>query len=240
MTRLSLQDLFRHFFRIYGRRNRMFLPSLRDRIDFLNFAIGDLQEAVRKNGNAATLKIALARIAARIFCVAEHFSCLPFVAAIARKYPFEGCAYCKSLPCNCPERRPQPEISPIPLEEQLRWSLAEWCDHFRLLYGERNHERGIENLLNRLFKEVAELLSVSMCVADRKSCTLDEIEESYAFELADTLAWTIAIANYFGIDFEGAVMERYGKGCSTCGRESCVCTSFNMEPVKWLHEEVNP
>lgn len=230
--RLSHQT--HHFFLLYGKRNSVFLPGLRVRIDFLNLAIGDLQEAIRKEEGMSVISVALARVVSRIFCVVEHFRELPLAAALARKYPLEHCSYCGQYPCQCQERRSNPSLASCPSEQQLQWGIAEWALHLNELYGSRNKEKGIENLLNRLFKEISELLSCSLQLVNATTTlTIAQIEEEYALELADAFAWTIAIANELGIDLERAVFGRYGNGCWRCKTIPCCCSSFNMAPVDW-------
>ena len=73
---MELKVLINHFFNLYGRRNRIFLHGLRERIDFLNLAVGDLQDAIRKTSGSRAIEIALTRVVARVFCVAEHFIAL--------------------------------------------------------------------------------------------------------------------------------------------------------------------
>lgn len=230
--KMTLKELQEHFFRLYGRRNRIFLSSLRERIDFLNLAIGDLQEAIRKEYNPRILGIALARVVSRIFGITENFWSLPFREMMARKYPKRFCSYCRKFPCVCPERRPGPILELVPSKEQLGWSLKDWCQYLNLLYGKRNKIKGIENLTNRLFKEIAELLSLQMMIPNTND-NLDEIEKKFALELSDALAWTIAIANFFKIDIERAVLDRYGKCCWKCQQIPCICTIFNMKQIKW-------
>lgn len=229
---MTLQEMMEHLFKLYGRRNRIFLSGLRERIDFLNLAIGDLQEAVRKKHGPYIYGIALARVVARIFCVVESFQSLPLVETIARKYPSGYCSYCKKSPCACPEKRPSATLEKAPTEEQLQWSLRQWCEHLGALYGARNKRRGIENILNRLFKEIAELLSLQMTIPNMAG-SLNGIEEEFALELADALAWTIAVANLLGIDLESAVLQRFGKGCWKCRQVPCVCVGFNVQPANW-------
>lgn len=229
---MNLKDLERHFFHLYGRRNRIFLSGLRERIDFLTLAISDLQEAIRKDHGTKILEIALARVVSRIFCISENFYSLPFMEMLIRKYPAGHCSYCHRFPCSCPESRLNPKIEEFVSVEQLNWSLTGWCQYFGTLYGERNKQKGIENLMNRLFKEIGELLSLQMRLPTLGG-GLDFIEEEFALELADTLAWTIAIANFFGINLEEAVLSRYGERCGTCQRVPCECTHFNVEPVRW-------
>lgn len=228
---MKLQELQEHFFHLYGRRNRIFFSGRRERIDFLNLAIGDLQEAIRKETDAKNIRIALARVVSRIFCITESFWSLSISEAMSQKYPSGYCAYCQTSPCSCPERRPGILLQE-PSSKQLNWSLAEWCQHFETLYGQRNKDKGIENLLNRLFKEISELLSLEMSISDTK-WSLDKIEEEFALEMADALAWTIAVANYVEIDLEEAVFNRYGNGCGKCGQNPCFCTGFSFSPIKW-------
>lgn len=232
---MELQEMMNHFFHLYGRRNRIFLPGLRERIDYLNLAIGDFQDAIRKRNHTSVIGIALARIGARIFCIAEHFWALPFTEIMSQKYPVAKCSYCQKHPCTCPEERPN-VILESASKIQLTWSLKQWQQHLNGLYGQRNKKRGSENLLNRLFKEVAELLSLQMRIPIMR-LTSEKIEEEFTLELADTLAWTIAIANFFEIDIEETILCRYGKGCWKCNQDPCVCTNFNFKAIKWSEIE---
>lgn len=70
------------------------------------------------------------------------------------------------------------------------------------------------------------------------TCSLDAIEWEFALELADTLAWIIAVANVLAIDLETAVLERFGGGCWKCRQTSCVCTHFDVSPVDWTTVQV--
>src|SRR3989338_5667164 len=230
---MTLKELILHFSHLYGPRNRLFLPGLVHRVAFLNIAIGDLQDAIRKHANGAHMGTMLARVVSRTFCITEYFGDLPLEVVMCRKYPQAKCTYCHKLNCRCPKQRPDYVLEPEPSDTQLNWSLTEWCEHFNNVYGERNRERGIENVLNRLFKEIAELLSLSMKLpAGFGKATAQEIEEEFAKELADTLAWTIAVANNLGIDLEAEVLKRYENGCWNCKQNPCSCTLFSMEPVE--------
>jgi len=221
-----------HFFRLYGRRNRIFLPSLGKRRLFLHLAVSDLHQAIRKERRSDSFDVVLARIVSRIFCIAEHFWSLPFVECLARKYPATHCAYCQRLPCACPERRPDAQLLPVPPTQQLVWTLRDWTLCFNALYGERNRQRGIDNLMNRLFRELGELASVHIRLPQTGQ-TLDAIEEAFALELADIFAWTIAIANYLNRDLERAVLDRFGAGCWNCRQNPCICTEFNYQLMEW-------
>ncbi|TSC72879.1 MAG: hypothetical protein G01um101438_278 [Parcubacteria group bacterium Gr01-1014_38] len=236
---MTLQKLMEHSFSLYARRNRVFLPSLRDRIDYLNLAIGDLQDAIRKEFGRDVLGCAVARIVSRIFCVAEHFWNLPetsgaanpFVIATVRKYP-RRCSYCGQSPCACSERHSESQLAQHADPEQLQWTLRQWCAHLDHLYGAMNRKRGLENMLNRLFREISELSSLAMKIS-RLQIRRDQIEDELALELADALAWTIAIACVLGIDLEDAFTDQYQEGCQICRCHPCECTHFHWEPMDW-------
>ncbi|MDD3888114.1 MAG: hypothetical protein PHN19_05055 [Patescibacteria group bacterium] len=217
---MSLQDLMIHLWGLYERRNRIFLPSLSARINFLNVGIGNLQDAIRKNGD---VEKALASVVARIFCVANHFWKLPLIDFMVRKYPAGICTYCHKGSCQCPERRIDPVLISDSDSEQLSWSLREWCKSMKEIYGKRNELKGLENCLNRLFKEISELLQLTMKIPEN-DLSLTKMEEEFSLELADTLAWTIAIANLLNIDLEAAVIKNYGNGCHNCHNDPCECT----------------
>ena len=230
-------ETIKYFFHLYGRRNRIFLPGLMERINYLNLGICDLQDAVRKEEGQAVIGITLARVTARIFCIAEHFWNIPanqsihMVEVMCQKYPASRCSYCQEFPCQCPERRTEAVLEPIH-GEQLNWSFNRWQEHLRSLYGNKNRERGIENILNRLFKETGELLSLQMRIPNMGT-GLAQIEKEFALELADALAWTMAVASFFEIDLQQEVLERYGNGCWSCHQSPCCCTNFNLKPMQW-------
>lgn len=138
---MEFNALLKHFFDVYGRRNRLFLPSLSDRISFLNLAIGDLQEAVKKPYKGKVLHVAVTRVGARIFCLAEYLRDIPLIETMARKFPADNCSYCHTYPCNCPELRPDYVLADKANGKQLRWSLGDWCAHLRGLYGDRNRQK---------------------------------------------------------------------------------------------------
>ncbi len=230
---MELRALVEHMRRLYGRRNRIFLSGLRERIDFLNLAVGDLQDAVRKDVDKDRLGIAITCVVSRIFCVVEHFYDLKFVEAMARKYPYDACSYCGCSPCACKERRGNAAMRTQSAQTQLVWSLRQWSLHFRRLYGEANHRRGIENILNRLFREVSEISGLQMRLP-RLALTLAEIEDEFALECADALAWTIAIANELGVDLETEFLKRFGGNCRQCNCIPCECKQFSFTQVEWL------
>lgn len=230
---MKLQDLMIHSFRLYGRRNRIYLKGISERVSFLNCAIGDAQEAVRKEVGLDGIGSALARVVSRIFCIAEAYQQLPLVEVLSRKYPLSHCTYCGKLPCDCPEKQDDFTLLTQPFPEQKGWSLSEWCDGFARLYNEANKRRGIQFLINRLFKEAVELSCVIECVPEMTG-TLEETEREITLELADVFAWTVAVANLLGINLEKAFLARYGNGCRKCHQtDQCSCTHFDKHQLKW-------
>lgn len=236
LRKYSLDDLAKHFFFLYGDRNRLYLSGLRKRCDFLIIAVGDLQDAIRKNVPQEILEIALARIVSRIFCIAENFREQRLIEIMIDKYPLTGCSYCHKMPCECQERRSEPILKGRIPKVQLKWSLSDWCRHFDKCYGAKNRSKGIDRMMSRLFKEASELLALELGVSHKTHGPLTQQETHYEFhlEMADALAWTIAIANYFKINLEDAVLKRYGDGCWNCHKIPCECTNFSFEPVAWL------
>lgn len=228
----GLQDLIDHSSKVYGRRNRIYAASPIDRINCLNLAIGDLQDGLRKGGSKERLAIALARIVSRIFCFAEAFVKLPLVPMMVRKYPASGCSYCHQFPCGCGENRANSRPVQEVEEAQLFWRLSDWQKGLGALYGENNRRKGMDYVLLRLFKEVSELLSFEMQIPETQ-LSVKEIEEELALELADTLAWTIAMANMLEIDIQASFVERYGNGCGKCNVTPCGCGRFSKRQMSW-------
>jgi NTP pyrophosphatase (non-canonical NTP hydrolase) len=227
-----LDRLQEHFKHLYGRRNEIFLPGRVSCIDFLNVATGDLQDAIRKDSELEHLAAMFARIPSRIFCIAHGINNVSVAKAMIEKYPLEGCAYCHGYPCQCGERRPEVTLVEWhPDAEQVGWSLMNWQLHLDNLYGEANRKKGIENILNRLFKEVSELFNLEYSIG-RSDKSMDEIEHEYALELADGLVWTIAGANLCNVDLEKTVLDRYARGCRKCGWNPCSCTHFSFEQIR--------
>ena len=154
---MTLDKLLKHFFKLYGRRDRIYLPSLEKRINYLSAGIGDLQDAIRKEVQTLSIGDALSRVIRRIFCLMEYFKGLDFIDTMAKKYPLTKCAYCQQLPCRCPPLRTKIVLEKNPDVRQKEWSFKKWCARFNSVYGEKNKFRGVENLLIRLFKKAQKL-----------------------------------------------------------------------------------
>ena len=200
---------------------------------FLNIAVGDLQDAIRKGQSKKVLGDMLGRIVSRIFCVAEAYKDLPLVEVMACKYPLSHCTYCGKLPCECAERRPDYQLVEHADSTQMQWSLCKWCQGFALIYGPKNSSQNVEVLMCRLFKEVVELASTQARISRTKG-SLADIERTLTLELADVMAWTIALANYYGLDLGEFFLFRYGRGCLQCGEKiECTCIGFRMGEIDW-------
>lgn len=231
MDTLSLNQLAELLYRLYGRRNRHFLPDFHCRIDFLEMAVRDLQNAVRKEFGNDILSVALARIVARIFCLSDFLGRPNLGAAMSIKYPETGCAYCHGTPCICIKRRPDAILGSSEAS-QLEWSLSDWQQHLDTLYGEMNCRSGVAETVLHLYEECVEVTSQARQALTGEH-TATEIERQYELEIADLIAWTCAVANLFYINLEDAVMQRFGNGCKTCNQNPCVCGPFNMTQVDW-------
>ncbi len=231
-NRPSLTELQHHFSRLFGMRNAMFLNGLSMRIDMLGMSVSDLQDAIRRAPDPVVFQIAFARTVSRIFCITGHFGDdFPLARIMSEKYPAEGCGYCRAIPCTCGTHRQEHEALP-PDPAQLNWTLRDWCVHINMMYGEKNRAKGIENTLNRLFREVEEVRSVYYCVP-RKGWTPEQAIREFALEIADALAWTITCAYLLGVDPENAVLDRYKDGCTSCNTVPCSCGPFTLEQIDW-------
>lgn len=210
---------------IYDRSNRVFISNLVERINFLNLAVGHLQDTVRKHSDDRdAVSLALARVMAWTFCVVHNFDDLDMAKALSSKFP-NTCGYCKHIPCDCdPKNRKVHKITE-PSAEQIAWGIAEWQNHFDKLYGPANRRRGIENTINRMFKEVCELLELAMGT-HHLDAPVDELEHEFALEAADVIAWCFAAAILLEIDLSKAMFDQYGNGCSVCHKVPCECRRY--------------
>ncbi len=225
-----LDTLQMHFVNLYGRRNNIYFTSKYDRISFLAVATSDIHDAVRKEIDLVSMQPLLARTVSRIFCVAEGMNNLSLRYGMIEKYPATGCAYCGQVICICQERRDDVRYGAQNYEQKM-WSLKDWQDHLQKTYGEKNNAESINYIIERLLPETTELM-VEEQLIKRQNRSMDEIELGYVRELADCLAWTIAVANRLGINLEEAVIKKYGNGCRKCGESPCNCRLHDFSPVR--------
>jgi hypothetical protein len=230
---MKLQELAGHFYDLYGRRNDLFMPDLRMRLDFLNFGIADWQDGIRKHRDSErVMRVAAARVVSRIFCVNHSFPTIELGKYMAMKFK-NGCGYCHHAPCQCdPGIRRDLDLNTYSNPVQHEWSLRQWSDHLGLVYGVRNREAGVENVLNRLQSELAEFLRLVAAIPTGL-LTIDVLELNLGLELADLMAWTIGLAYVLDTDLERSVFDYYGDGCSVCHSNSCRCSKHNILQIDW-------
>lgn len=225
---MTLQELIEHLHRLHGPRNGLLGHGRMHGIGILEESIGELQDVIRKaSKDRRRVGDALAAVIVRIVAIVDGCNPHVLVSEMARKYPLDCCSYCGKKPCACVERRPEPMLAMVPNSRQLQWTLSDWAAHVDALYGDKNKERGIENILNRLFKEVVEIQKLQRKIHAAVG-TLTRIEEEFAHEFADALSWTCAVANWFNIDPEAFVLARYGVRCLHCGHNPCDCPQKPM------------
>ncbi len=80
-------------------------------------------------------------------------------------------------------------------------------------YGHKDIARGTAGTFMYLMEEVGELAE-----ALREPAAHD-----LPGEFADCVAWLTSLANTAGIDLAAAVEQKYGHGCSRCGKSPCIC-----------------
>jgi NTP pyrophosphatase (non-canonical NTP hydrolase) len=229
----TLSDWLQFFFSEYGMRNRLRLGGPIERVGLLSLSVKDLQDAIRKKEQLEYKKlgIALSRVVARISCIAEHYLDLPLVESFIAKYMGGVCSYCRQRPCVCSESR-RSEPTKVKLTSQPDQTLAECCTELEANYGAANSAKGIENLVNRLFSEVGEILSLVMGSL-RSDSSSDQLRRELAEELADALAWTIAVSNFLGVDLQTALADWFWPHCRVCQAKPCQCGPFSVRLVNW-------
>jgi len=92
-------------------------------------------------------------------------------------------------------------------------NISEFQERIRVLYGDRDRERGVFETFAWLVEEVGEL-SRALRRDDR---------ENLEVEFADVAAWLVSMATLAGIDIEACCEKAYGKGCPRCGATPCSC-----------------
>jgi len=143
-----------------------------------------------------------------------------------QKYPESGCAYCGNLPCKCEKhRRPEPANIQASGVQQF-WTLTEWCQHIRRVYGPNNRKNGIEYVTNQLLEEILEvtMLLEPLIVGER----LEDSElVMVAAEFADVFARIFALADMYGVvDFLEDKIDTHYAQCKRCGKRPCECGSI--------------
>jgi len=225
----TLDSLQARLGEIFGERDRIYFDERYARIQLFENGVADLFDGLRRSQRAEDYEVPCARVVARIFCIANSFEYLPVSNGMMEKFPVEGCAYCGTSPCICADNRGEVHLA-TPNAFQQNWNLRQWQLHLDNLYGEPNRAKGIWFATTRLAVETNELVSAEDSI---RHMTIEEAKNTYTHELADSLAWTIAIANILGVDLQKATEDRFGNGCNNCGSVPCRCSRHNMQQVKF-------
>ena len=91
--------------------------------------------------------------------------------------------------------------------------IKEAQDLMKKLDLKRDRERGQERTFLKLVEEVGELAE----------SLLLQNKEMISEEIADTLAWTLSLANLLEIDARKVFQEKYDEFCPECNECPCIC-----------------
>ncbi len=224
----DLLSVLRHFRRIYGQRNLIFMrEGLLGRTSFFAGAIGMITEHGRGRVRTPLPKL-VASLFSRFAAVVDFFrNDRLFVKTLCGKFPAKFCLDCGKTECDCGEGRAtyRPPVTPTSGcgDSHANWDLSNWQDMLRTRYGGVNAERGIDDTFRRLDRELSELTSIvtdPLCFTQHSSVVIAR----YMEELADIFAWIMAVATLLGVDLQQAVVDTYGQGCPSCpARIPCGC-----------------
>ena len=93
-----------------------------------------------------------------------------------------------------------------------RVDIHHFQQRMRVLYGQRDAERGLARTYAWFVEEVGEL-SRALFRADH---------DARLVEFGDALAWLASLAEQAGVDLDEAA-SRYRDGCPRCGAAPCAC-----------------
>lgn len=97
--------------------------------------------------------------------------------------------------------------------------LATLQAQMRLLYGERDAERGLARTFAWFTEECGEL----------SRALFRGGHEDRVREFSDVLAWLASLAEQAGVDLAEAA-QRYAQGCPRCAAQPCVCDRDRLDP----------
>lgn len=147
-----------------------------------------------------------------------------------------GCPHCKLMPCllskgeKC-EEPSQPSNKPKP---PLPSSMEDWQKHLKIMYS-NNFQGDLTQALrfcsNRTLEEAGELIGSTYREIEEelKSISFDPVmSSSFKSEIADLVAWTMAVANCLDVkngyySLEASLKEKYKEGCPYCKSPKCNC-----------------
>ncbi len=235
----SIDDLQRRLSYIFGRRNRnkdpLFLMAQLE--SALGGLVGGLlhpDPTYRRQRTEAYFPRAFAWLCA---------ACTRFDVSLSQllwlKYE-DGCPYCAEAPCVCqPEARVPDDsrnraILSRVIDKRLMdapppRTLAHYASVFRRIYGEKNRASGLEAVSRHTLSEHAEATSALLRIR-----SLDEMQEVTVLhlELADILAWFLALLNAYGdpdYNFNRSFDQLFADGCYQCRQTPCSCPEIETE-----------
>ncbi len=225
----TLNERFDELFKLFGQRNRMYMPDRGDRFIFLNGSLRHLIKLLRRGvTDKEGLGRALASIFARTSNFARSFGNIPIVESLTTKYPHSGgCSWCSAIPCVCPAARTNDITYAPPSVVQLTWGVNDWCKHLEKLYGKNNRERGLLAAVMRLAEEIGEVGDTALIDINNPKISSDELSNIIAREFADTFAWIFTICSLLGIDLDTELQENYSGKHKRCNSRPCTCGPFH-------------
>jgi len=211
IKRMSLRQLQRMFFSIYGERNERLYGSSNLLLHvFEETAV--IAESFRKEDHK-DIYPAIARFLNWLlgFCNSEG---VDLSDAIFAKY-HGACPYCgRPMHCTCISAETKPRKWRRQKKNvMMPDSLQAWQDMFKNIYGRVNKVAGREKCWLHLHEELGE---VSRAFRLKERVNLRD-------ELADVFAWLVAFCNNSGIGLEFAILRHYPGKCDVCGKKQCQC-----------------
>ncbi len=147
-----------------------------------------------------------------------------------------GCPHCKQMPCllakNQKCEKPQDWKPSLPLNNTPR-SLEQWQNHLESMYP-NNFTGNLKEILikasGRVTDEIGELIGSSYGDTEEelRAVSFQDDMKPWESEIADTIAWSFAIANCLkrikgNYSMETSLREKYKEGCSYCKSPRCIC-----------------
>lgn len=149
----------------------------------------------------------------------------------------EGCPHCKGIPCVCKSGDQQPWKAWFEGTISKESSISSWQRQLGFIYP--NNFSDIQRLnqklafaAQRIVDEAIELNASCYedTLADLMQSSFQDNMNPVESELADVIAWTLAVANGLRIklgdySLEQVLIDKYKKGCpeNYCGKPKCEC-----------------
>lgn len=227
--RTPLSEVIQGFKYKHGVRNSL-LHSRFEIRESLNLSIIEIGEMLRYDDySQKAVRDALASVLSRTIAYANSFGDLDIIGEMSRRYPVEGCAYCRNPACVCEydERRTitEQDIKKI----QRKWSIEDWCRHLDKVYGKVNRDRSFVHVFNRLQNEFCKISKVEFTHTRTRSETSDNYRDELTKQFADVFAWIFAVSNMHSLNVGGIIKAWAFKKCATCDMNPCQCGPFIFE-----------